>query len=249
VTGVGASLRYNHDWDRFHLGGNGALGVSRTSFNPGAERTALNGSLDLDARAPFAGEREVFASAAYRRDQNDVTGVGYSLDEARGSLGFESGPGDPLKWRGSAYVRGTKYDTFQFGVQTSKEIGAEGSLGGAHGGATFGGSQRKGISQFIPDPAAGSPFLPGSDLVQRSRSVFAGAYWKFLRRLDVRAEVRLDDREFTTLGKERVFSYHPEVGWNWGVWRSSFVLSHYERSNHVRFSQDTMLVKLTRVFF
>ena len=249
LAGVVAGLRYSQEWSDFHLGAAGALGFTRTKFDTGELRDTKNVSLDVEARMPVARAEQVFASVSFRKDQNDTTGVGYSFDEARGTVGLEGGTGESVQWRTSAYVRGTRYDTFQFGLQTSREAGVDGSLSSPSGGVSVGASARDGISEFIPDPASGSPFTPGSDLVNRARIAFAGGYWRFMRHLQARIQARFENREFTSIGRETVLSYHPEVEWSWAVWRISLTVSHYERNNHTSFSQDTVLLKVSRLLF
>jgi hypothetical protein len=157
--------------------------------------------------------------------------------------------GESTRATGSLYARDSTYDTFQFGIQDSTEVGIEGSVNAASGGASLGLARSRGTSDFIPDPSSGSPFTPGTDLVNKANVATLGGYWRLPRRVQLRVQARYEDRDFTSIGEERIVSYHPEIEWIPGVWRLSLGLTHYERSNQTTFKQDTLLVRISRLIF
>lgn len=249
IVGGQAALRYNRDWSRFHLGAAYGVTLMRTSVTSAENRLIAGHYLDAEIRVPLAGPDAVFASASYRTDQNDTTGVGFAFDEARASAGIEHGVGQTLAVRGSAFGRKSRYDTFQFGSQKSDEVGLEATLSAPGGGVSLTLSRQNGISTFIPDPAAGSPFVPGNDLVNHADIGSVGIQWRVLRRLSLRFQGRMERRSFSTIGDERVLAYHPEAEWSYGPWRLSAGISHYERNNHTAFKQDALIVRVARLFF
>lgn len=249
IGGVSGGIRYGREWGSTSLGASYAFGLNRAALSNGPDRSVTSHSADLEVRSPFVGDSRIFSSLAYRQDQNDTSGVGFAFDEARATIGVESPIGRDGEIRGSIYRRDATYDTFQFGVQDSTETGLEASYNTARGGATFGVERTEGISDFFPDPAAGSPFLPGTDLVNRSRAVNIGFYWRLPRNLRLRAQARREARWFTSIGEEDIVFYRPEVEWTVGAWALSLGLTHYARDNDTNFAQDTLLLKIQRRFF
>ena len=249
TTGGTLGLRYNRDWSHLELATAYTLGVSRTTFDVEPERTVTNQGFDVHLRVPVGDGTALFGSATIRQNENDVTGVGFTYDENVARAGIETDIGARLRGQIAGYRRDITNDTFQFGVQESTEHGIEGTLSQGRGSVSITASTREGISDFIPDPSASGPFLPGTDLVNSADILTAGAHWRFLRRLSLRLQARYEDREFTSIGKETILSYHPELNWSPGVWRLIFGVTHYERDNSTSFEQDTLLLKASRRFF
>jgi hypothetical protein len=249
TLGTRAGLRYNRGWSRLFLTAAYTYGVVRTEFDVEPERTVTNHAGDLNLRVPFGASASWFGSVTARQDENDVTGLGYTYDELLAKTGVEGGVGHDLKGEISAYGRDSTYDTFQFGLQESREVGVQGTLSGDRGSVSLTVSQRDGISEFVPDPGGGSPGTPGPDLVRKADIVTGGAHVRFGRRVSFRVQVRYEDREYSSIGKESVLSYNPEVEWRPGAWRITIGVNHYERTNGLIFDQDTIRLKLGRRFF
>ena len=248
-TGANVGIRYNQGWSRLNLSAAYTFGLTHTVFTTEPERTLTSHGGDLHLDTPVGRSGSVFATGTIRKDQNDVTGVGYSYDELVVRAGVEGVLGEDLRSSATAYRRVSTYDTFQFGIQDSTEYGVEGTLGQDRGGFTLTAAKRDGISEFIPDPGGGGPLLPGTDLTSAANIVTAGLHWRFRHRVTLRAQVRYEDREFTTIGRETILSYHPQVEWSPGAWRFLLGVTHYERDNTTAFRQDTFLIKASRRFF
>jgi len=106
-----------------------------------------------------------------------------------------------------------------------------------------------GVSDFFPQPGSGSIFLPGTDLVSRSNYYSIGAHWRLTPYLRAQMSALLDDRDFTSIGRERVVSYHPEIQYDRRTWRVAAGLSHYERTDGFEIVDDTWRLKITKLFF
>jgi hypothetical protein len=249
LAGIHLGIRYHRDWTRCQLSTGYAFGFTGTRFNTGPDRSVTNHAADAELRVPFDRGAQTFYSLSYKQDQTDLTGLGYTFDEARATVGIEGRIGESTRAAGSLYARDSTYDTFQFGTQDSTEVGIEGSVNAGSGGASVGLARSRGISDFIPDPSSGSPFTSGTDLVNKANVATLGGYWRFPWRLQFRMQARYEDRDFSSIGKERIMSYHPEIEWTPGVWRLSLGLTHYERNNQTTFKQDTLLVRISRLFF
>jgi hypothetical protein len=247
--GASVGTRYNREWRPVRFGAAYAFGVSRSRFNLSSDRTVTSHSMDVETTFPLSGRNQLFSSLSYRQDENDATGVGFTSDELRASAGFEAGIGSALTASGSIYRRDATYETFEFGIQESRETGLETSLAAPRGSVSLSVSTRDGVSDFIPDPSSSTPFTPGADLVNHADIATLGTIWKLPRGLQVRAQARLENREYTSIGKERVVTYRPELEWNYRVWTFSLGLTHYERDNSTTFEQNTLLARVSRRFF
>ena len=107
----------------------------------------------------------------------------------------------------------------------------------------------EGVSEFLPDPGSGSPFLAGTDLVSESNTAVIGIHWRALRNLRIRLDARLEDRTFTTIGNESILSLHPEIEYGIGAWRFSAGYTRYERTNGTTLADDTVLLRISRRFY
>jgi len=249
LRGIFAGLRFNRDLGRVGLGAAFSAGRTTTEFDQNPDSVYNNYRTDLNLRVPFGASAHMFARTNYSMNENDTTGVGFTLDEFRGELGSEFGLSPKYGSTLSTHVVDRSYDTFQFGVQDSREVGGQATISHPRGSMTLSAASIEGISDFIPDPAAGGPFVPGPDLVNRSDVASIGANWRGTTRLTIRLQGRLADREFTSIGQERILSYHPELEWRFGAWRLAGGLTHYERDNGTFFKQDTFLMRATRTVF
>jgi hypothetical protein len=249
TTGGNLGVRYNRDWSHLELASVYTVGLSRTTYEVEPDRTVTHQGFDLHLRVPVGESAALLGSATIRQNETDVTGAAVTFDETVVRGGFEAGVGAGLRGQLSVYRRDAIYDTFQFGLQESTEYGLEGTLSEGRGSVSMTVWTRRGISEFIPDPAAGGPFLPGTDLVSAADALTAGAHWRFLRRLSLRVQARYEDRLFSTIGQETILSYHPELEWSPGVWRFVVGVTHYARNNGTSFEQDTLLLRASRRFF
>lgn len=249
LRGVFAGLRFNRDFRPVGVGIAVSAGRTTTEGDPALDRVYENRLAELNLRFPLGASAQLYARAQYRTNQNDTTGVGFSTDETRGELGSEFALTRRYRGKLSAHVVDRSYDTFQFGVQDSREVGGEATISHPRGSLTLSAVSIEGISEFIPDPAAGNPFVAGPDLVNRSDIASIGFSWRGPARLVVRFQGRLIDRQFTSIGDEFVVSYHPEVEWRFAAWRIAAGVTHYERDNSTFFEQDTFLLRLTRTVF
>ncbi|RMG47192.1 MAG: hypothetical protein D6718_04225 [Acidobacteria bacterium] len=248
IAGANAGVRFNRAWDRLELSWTATLGYNQTDFSEGPGRDLLNRATELDLRVPMRRGGQFFSTLSRREDETDVTGVGFSRDENYLSLGVEGPLAGTLRGRTMAYVRDVTRDTFDYGVQESRTYGLESTLTGRRLALTVNLATTDGISDFIPDPALGTPFTPGADLVNSSDSLIAGLRWRIARRLRLRAEGRYERRHFTSIGREEILSFHPEIDWVFRVWTFSLGYSRYERDNTTSFSDDTWLVRISRKF-
>jgi len=249
TMGGNLGLRYNRDWSHLELASAYTVGLSRTTYEVQPDRTVTHQGFDLHLRVPVGESAALLGSATLRQNETDVTGAAVNFDETVVRGGFEAGIGAGLRGQVTVYRRDAIYDTFQYGLQESTEYGLEGSLSEGRGSVSMTLLTRRGISEFIPDPAAGGPFLPGTDLVSAVDALTAGAHWRFLRRLSLRVRARYEDRAFTSIGQETILSYHPELEWRPGVWRFVVGVNHYARHNGTSFEQDTFLLRASRRFF
>ncbi|MDQ7007245.1 MAG: hypothetical protein Q9Q40_08430 [Acidobacteriota bacterium] len=248
LLGGGLGARFHGRVGGASVSGSVGIGVTKTRFGDGEERRLSHFNLGGDFRLPLGAAMDFFAEASYSNDENDVTGVGYSLDEVRATVGLEGGIRRGLRGRAAVFYVDRNRDTFDFGLQNSRETGLEASLSGHRGGLTVTYSQRDGVSDFIPDPAGGSPFLPGNDLVNRADVLVVGGHCRLRSRLSLRLQARVEDRTFSSIGDERIVSWHPEVEWSYAVWRFSAGYAHYSRDNSTSFSDDTWLIRISRRF-
>ena len=249
LLGVQTGVRYRKDWARAHLATAYSIGYDRAEFNTGPDRRAVNHFSEISGSYDLNKDDEIFATVSYKRDNNDTSGVGFTLDEARATVGWEGRFESGWKMRTSTFWRESERDTFDYGLQASEEYGVEGSLSHPRGGFSVALSTREGISDFFPDPASSSAFVEGTDLVSKSDVGTFGAHWRLWRGLRLRAQARFEDRTFTTIGDERIVSYRPEIDYLWNDWTFSLGLSHYERQNGAEFGDDTVIIRVTRRFF
>ncbi|MFQ5717973.1 MAG: hypothetical protein ACE5IK_00350 [Acidobacteriota bacterium] len=249
LLGVEAGVHYRRDWARAHLATAYSIDYDRAGFNSGPDRRALGHRGEVGGSYDLNGDDEIFATVSYTRDDNDTTGVGFTFDEARVTVGWEGRFQGGWKMRASGFWRDTSRDTFDFGLQSSEEYGVEGSLSHPRGGFNLTLSTRDGVSDFLPDPASSSVFVQGTDLVSEADVGTFGAHWRLWRGLRLTAQARIEDRTFTTIGDEKVLSYRPEIDYVWGDWTFSAGLSHYERRNETAFTDDTLIIRVTRRFF
>jgi hypothetical protein len=249
MTGGNVGLRYNRDWSHLELASAYTVGLSRTTYEFEPDRTVTHQGFDLNLRVPLRRSAALLGSAAIRKNETDVTGAAVTFDEKVMRGGFEAGIGAGLRGQVTLYRRDAIYDTFQFGLQESTEYGLEGTLSEGRGSVSMTVWTREGISEFIPDPSAGGPFVPGTDLVSAADAFTVGAHWRFRRRLSFRVRARYEDRVFSSIGEETILSYHPELEWSPGVWRFVAGVTHYGRDNSTSFEQNTFLLRASRRFF
>jgi len=248
VRGVHAGVGYTKEWSRFRVGTGYALAYDRAVFRRAADRRTLSQRGELSGYYDLNHDDQVFAVLSLTRDDNDTTGVGYTLDRNRLAVGWEGRSEAGWKMRSAAVYSQSIRDTFQFGVTTSEEISIDGSLVHWRGGFSVSLATHEGISEFLPDPTDSSPFIEETDLVNQANIGSLEAHWRFWRNLRARLHARLEDRHFTSTGDERIISYRPQIDYTWTEWTFSAALSHYERSNHPDFRDDTLLMKVTRRF-
>ncbi|UCF66103.1 MAG: hypothetical protein JSV80_09870, partial [Acidobacteriota bacterium] len=248
LVGGQVGARYGHDWTSFRLTASANAGVAETTFDTEPDRRVTNLSAGVDMGMPVSRDAEVLASLWRREDETDATGVGYTYDETRASIGWRGRIASWFRTRTEIYLRDTVRDTFDFGVQDSREIGVEGSLTAPSGGVSVTLSTSDGITDFLPDPGAGGPFLPGPDLVNKADVASLALQWRLPHRLRLQMQGRLEQREFSSIGEEEIISYYPRLDWSYRLWTMSIGFSHYERNNDTTFSDDTWLIKISRKF-
>ena len=250
LAGAGIAARYNRDWQRFKFLTSLSLGRMWSKFSTGIDRTVTAYGAAVEGRVPFHESSHAFGSLSFRKDQTDFSGLGSTFDERKAEFGLEGRAVGSFQGRGSLFARSATYDTFRFGVQTSDEVGLEGSLSNPEGSVSATLSRIQGVSNFIPDPSSpGGPFLPGNDLVDLANVATLGVNWRFVRRVTFRAIARYDDRHFTTIGQERIFSFHPEVEVTLRAWTLAAGVTHYERNNSTTFRQDAVIIRVGRRVF
>ncbi len=249
LQGITAGIRFQVDRGPTTFSTSYNVGRIATEFDDGTDRTNINHAVNADLRTDVADAATLFSSLQYREDENDTSGVGYTFDLLRGEVGLEGRLGEHHRGKASIFHRQTTYDTFQFGVQDSTETGAQATWDHPDGGVTLTVSTQEGISDFIPDPGSGSPFIPGIDLVSRADVATAGMHWRLPARLRIRVQARYEDREFTSIGSESIRYYHPELEWSHQVWRIALGLSHYERDNSTSFKRDALTFRVSRRMF
>jgi len=249
LHGARAGVRYIRDWTRLHLTTSYSVGYSKTKINIGEDRRIVSQFAEVSNHIPLNHNDEVFVTLSRVLDDNDTTGVGFTYDENRITAGWEGRFGSAWRGRVAAIYRDSTRDTFQFGDQDSEEISIEGSLNHPLGGISLTLASREGVSDFLPDPSSGSPFLPGTDLVSEADIVSLGTHWRLWRTLRFHFQGRMENRDFTTIGKEDILSYHPRIDYDFHAWGLSVSFSHYERRNTTEFTDDTWLVRVTRRFF
>jgi len=248
-AGVSAGLRYGREWSRFRLDTGYETGYTRENYDTGEDRALTTRSAFLSGRLGIGAVSSIFSTVSAARDDNNVTDVGYTVDENRASLGWETRLGDELRLRVQGTYRDLVYHTDNLGLQKSEERGAELNLDHRVAGFSARYRSSRGVSDFFPQPGSGSIFLPGTDLVSRSDYFSLGAHWRVTPHLKAQMTVLLDDREFTTIGKERILSYHPEIQYDYRTWRISAGLSHFERTDGFDFADDTWRLRVTKLFF
>ncbi len=244
-----AGVRYSRAWSRSRFSAAVAGGVDRSDFSTGEERRGYYHSAQVDTGISLGSPGDLFSTFSWSRGENDTTGVGYTRDEERATAGWEKVLDDRWRVRSEAAYRNTVYDTFQFGIQRSREVGVNGTLTHPAGGVTLSLSSSRGVSDFLPDPGSVSPFLPGTDLVTEAKIASVGGHWRPLPALRVLFQARNESRDFTTIGHESIFSMHPEVQYTYNDWIFSAGYSKYERDNQTAFGSSTWLLKATRRFF
>lgn len=245
-AGARLGLRYSRVFAATHLDASASGGFTQTHFNVEPDRAVLSYGVAVGVQVPVGGHNEIFARASQHGEENDTSGVGYTFDETRGSLGWEGRLGVSTSARLMGYIQDTSRDTFDFGLQKSRELGTDLSFSGRGGGVSVTLATSDGITDFTPDPAGGSIFIPETDLVTRVDSATIGARWRLPYRLGLRLQARLEDRDFSTVGKERIVSYSPQLEWAYRVWTFGLRFSHYERTNGTVFSDDTWVIKVSR---
>lgn len=244
--GARAGVSYGRDWTRIGLTATYSIGYDRADFNIGPDARSLNHLAQVDTRFSLGDAGDLFSALTYSVGDNDTTGIGFTLDELRATVGWERALDGLWRARVSTTFRNTIYDTFQFGVQESDEISLQGSLSHPRGGVSLSLSTSEGVSDFLPDPGSGSPFLPGTDLVNERDVASAGLHWRILRRLRARVQARVERRRFTTIGREDILSLHPEIEYRLGSWSLTAGYSRYERENATTFENATWLLRVTR---
>lgn len=248
--GATAGLRYERSWSGVKLGVGYAFGYTTEEFKTDDDDRQLRShDGDVSLTVPVGAASEIFGRISAARDENDVTDVGFTFDENRASLGWEVRLTERWRLRTVGTYRDLTYDTVNFGIQESEEIGAEASLNHPAGGFNASYRSSEGISEFFPDPTSGSIFLQGTDLVSESQRASLGAHWRLSPYLRMRLSALLDDREFTTIGKERILSYHPEIQYDRSTWRIAAGFSHYERTDSIDFLDDTWRLRITKLFY
>lgn len=244
-----AGVRFSWAWARSRLSAAYSGGLDRSRFNTGEERRGFNHSAQVDTGISLGAPGDLSSTLSWSRGDSDATGVGYTRDEGRASVGWTKALDDRWRARSEAMYRNTVYDTFQFGIQRSREVGLDGSLTHPLGGVTLSLSSSRGVSDFLPDPASVSPFLPGTDLVSEARIASIGGHWRPLPPLRVLFQARSESRDFTTIGHESIFSMHPEVQYTFNDWTFSAGYARYDRRNQTTFESSTWLLRATRRFF
>lgn len=249
LMGLQTGARFHKDWQRFALSWTGTVGYNRSDFGDGTRRELLARSVQLDLRRPLRRGAELFGSLSTRRDETDVIGVGFSVDESTASFGIEGQVSTHLRGRVAASLRDVSRDTFDYGRQDARTYRLESTLNGQRMALTLTLASTDGVSDFIPDPGQGSPFTPGPDLVNASDSAIVGLRWRLASRLRLRLEGRYERRHFSSIGLERIVTFHPQLDWVFRVWTVSLGYSHYQRDNTTRFADDTLLFRVGRKLF
>jgi hypothetical protein len=249
TVGANAGVVFRRQFGRVSLSTGYSLGLLESDFSSGADRNLVNQSAHVDARIGVTANTQLFSTLTRREDESDTTGLGFEFDETRAELGVEGTPGTGLHAQASTFYRDSVNDTFQFGVQESNEFGLEGMLTHPDGSMTLTLSTREGISEFFPDPSATPPPFLGNELVSQADTAMFALRWRLPHRIQIHAQARYEDREFTTIGKERIRYYHPRIEWNPRVWSFSLGYSYYERSNTTNYSDGTWQLKISRRFF
>ena len=246
---VQAGVRFSRAWARSRFSAAYAGGLDRSRFSTGEERKGFNHSAQVDTGVSLGSPGDLFSTLSWSRGENDTTGVGYTRDEGRASAGWGKALDDRWRVRSEVRVRNTVYDTFQFGIQRSREVGVDGALTHPVGGVTLSLSSSRGVSDFLPDPGSVSPFLPGTDLVSEAKIASIAGHWRPLPALRVLFQARNESRYFTTIGHEHIFSMHPQVQYTFNDWTFSAGYARYDRQNQTTFGSSTWLLKATRRFF
>jgi hypothetical protein len=247
--GVTSGLRYSREWSRFRLGAAYSIGYALEDFETREDQRFTSHKADLSWRVRVGAASDIFSSYGITRSDNDVTDVGYTFDEDRATLGWEVRLGAALRFRMVGSYRDVTYDTLNFGLQASEQVGIEGSLSHPLAGVTVAYRSTEGVSDFFPDPGGVSIFRPGTDLVSKMDLASLSAYWRVTPHLRVRASGVLDDREFTTTGEEQILSYHAEMQYDRRTWRIAAGLSHYERADGFEYLDDTWRLRVTKLFY
>ncbi|MFQ5700930.1 MAG: hypothetical protein ACE5HU_03705 [Acidobacteriota bacterium] len=248
LVGGGGGVRYTRGWGPLNLVAGYDVGYDHTAITDQPDLVALNQSAELDGRWSVTSKQRIFGTVSIRRDDNDTSGVGFSLDDNRLTLGWEGWLGSLWRGRASIFRRDTVRDTFQFGVQDTTEHGLEGSFNHPRGSLMFSVALIKGISDFTPDLALGSVFQPGTDLVNKATLATIGANVQLWRGLRFQVQGRVEHRDFETIGQEDVLSLHPRLDYTWRVWGLSAELARYERHNGTEFTDRTFRLKISRRF-
>lgn len=249
LAGIQTGLQYGHEWNRAHLRTGYSIGYDQARFDNAPDREFLSHNADVSIGIPLNGSEEFFASLSYSLDDNDTTGLAFTRSKIRADAGLEGSARGFGRFRASAAYTRSNYDTFQFGIQESEEFSLNGSLAYQDGGVSLTLSTAEGTSDFLPDPTASSPFLPGTDLVSRADVAAASGHWRILKNLRFRMQARLENRDFTTIGRENILSYHPRIEYDFHTWQFSAGYSHYERRNGTEFTDDTLMLKISKRFF
>jgi len=247
-TGGTVGIRYGREWSRFRLDTSYETGYTREDYSPGDDRLLVTRRASVGGRVDLGAVSSIFSTVSVARDDNDIINVGYTVDENRATLGWETRLGEAMRLRVEGTYRDLAYDTDNLGLQESDERGVEVNLEHRVAGVSARYRSTHGVSDFFPEPGSGSIFLPGTDLVSRSDYFSLGAHWRIKPYLKARVTALLDDRDFTTIGKERILSYLWELQYDRRTWYISAGLSHFERTDGFDYIDDTWRLRITKRF-
>lgn len=247
-AGGRGGVRYTGDRDRWHFGAGYTLGLDRLKPSVGPERRETSHMADVSARRSVGAQDAVYGQLTLGRNNNDTTGVGYTFSETRATVGWDKALGGSWRADSALEARSTRYDTFQFGQQDSREIGVRSSVSWWRGAFAVQVSSRRGISDFFPGPDNAGPFIEGTYLENKAVVVAANGMLHLVAHVDLRGTASVERRSYTEVGDENVTSLHPEVVWDWRTWRVAAGVAHYSRTNGTVYRDTTWLLKITKQF-
>lgn len=246
-TGYDGGLRYSVDVRRIHLAVGALAGTEQSDFDGGVSRREMVYQADAAVRVGLRTRDAAYGEVTHARNRNDTTGLGSTYDETRVTVGLDTDlsgarADTALEWRQ------TQYDTFQFGVQDSRTIGARTSLVFSRGSAGLSVSSRHGVSNYLPQPGNAGPIAPGTFLESDARIAGLNASYRFSSFLNLQLQATREERTFTLAGDENITTWHPELVWDWRTWRVSAGVAHFARSNGSVYRDTTWLLKVTKRF-
>ncbi len=247
-TGGRGGVRYTGDWRAVHFSAGYTLGMDRLKPNTGVERRETTHLADVTARMPTGARDTAYAQLSVGRNNNDTTGIGYTHDETRATVGWDKFLGGSWRADTALEARTTRYDTFQFGVQDSREIGVRTSVTWWRGSFAVQVASRRGVSDFLPGPGNVGPIAPGTFLENKSQVLAANGLLRIVPHLNFQGIATIERRSYTEVGDENVTSLHPELVWDWRTWRVSTGIAHYSRTNGTVYRDTTWLLKITKQF-